>query len=159
MHITKLFITKKGKTFEVYQKKDASDNNFEKKLANFVPRVEADGKVFFVIDFAQGSGHEGVGFAITQEKLENSSFTDGNYDIARGSTGVSKGTLSGTVFTVTGQNQPINLDLNKPWAGIAEYSADTDGSGSKTLMIGFPVNGNEFYGITPHDGFIATKAD
>ncbi len=156
MYIIKLFITKKGKTFEVYQKND-SDNNFGKKLANFVPRVEADGKVFFVIDFAQNSGHEGVGFAITQAELKNSSFTDGNYDIATGSTGVSKGTLKGTTFTNSGGE--VSLEINKPWAGIAEYSA-IDASGSKkTLMIGFPVNSNEFYGIIPGDGFIATKAD
>ena len=164
-----LFITKKDdKTFAVYEK--GLTNEFDKKFANLIPRVEADGKVFFIIDFAQESPFPGIGFAITQEKLTDSSFTDGKYDIATGERGVGKGTLKGTTFISDTGNEDesiIKLTTDSPWTGMAQYQDN-----GVLFTVGFPVNGNEFYGIGiskmvtteggvtfTYDGTIATKAD
>jgi len=176
-----LFIRKKGKTFEALMKD--SSNEFTKKLANLIPRVEKDGKVFFVIDFAQKSGYEGIGFAITQTaSLETAPLLDGNYDFINGEGEPAKGTVSGG-NTFTGAHSSATFEINKPWSGMVQYSThikanpeddeETNPEEKTLVAIGFPVNQNEFYGISledfksnddgtktlNYDGFIGIKAD
>ncbi len=158
----------------------ATDSN---KVANVLVRARANGQTFAVIDFSQGTGYAGIGFAQKQSAVQTKVSLEGEYNILV--TGEEKSTTGDVVGNdyirikePDSQNLfSIKLSQNSPWNGLVSGESvgklpDIDGEkdmklrfygiyseSSKTLygVIEYLNNRNQPSKVVPASAFIAIK--